>query len=205
MEIKHQENSSIIKLKKGQNLFISGDSPRSIYGVANGCLKIIREGQEGETVITRIVRPGQFVGIREIFGEFKYSRTSVALKESEVFSLDKETVFHLMQKTPSIAMQFMKILCFELSQMEKRLESDLNLPAKSRVAAVIFELYRLFCVEGAMTFEPPLNRREIAELADVTPETVSRALADLKKAGILETQGAKFKILDLNSLQNESE
>ncbi|MES2614460.1 MAG: Crp/Fnr family transcriptional regulator [Bdellovibrionota bacterium] len=200
-----QENSSIIKLKKGQNLFIAGDSPRSIYGVANGCLKIIREGQEGESVITRIARAGTIVGIREIFGEFKYSRTSVALKESEVFSIDKDMVLTLIQRNPAVSMQFMKIFCTELARMEKRIESDLYRPAKNRVASVIFELYNLFSEEGATTFEPPLNRRDIAELADVTPETVSRSIAELRQAGMLETQGSTFTILDVNALQNEAE
>lgn len=200
-----QENSSVIKLKKGQNLFIAGDSPRSIYGVANGCLKIIREGQEGESVITRIARAGTIVGIREIFGEFKYSRTSVALKDSEVFSIDKDMVLTLIKRNPAVALQFMKIFCIELARMEKRIESDLYRPAKNRVASVIFELYNLFSEEGMTTFEPPLNRRDIAELADVTPETVSRSIAEFKQAGILETQGAIFTILDVNALQNEAE
>lgn len=200
-----QENSSIIKLKRGQNLFIAGDSPRSIYGVANGCLKIIREGSEGESVITRIARAGTIVGIREVFGEFKYSRTSVALKDSEVFSIDKNMVLDLIQRNPAVSLQFMKIFCNELARMEKRIESDLYRPAKNRVASVIYELYNLFSEEGVTTFEPPLNRRDIAELADVTPETVSRSIADFKQSGILETQGSTFTIVDVNALQNEAE
>jgi CRP-like cAMP-binding protein len=200
-----QDNSSIIKLKKGQNLFISGDSPRSIYGVANGCLKIIREGPEGESVITRIARAGTIVGIREVFGEFKYSRTSVALKDSEVFAIDKEMVVNLIKRNPAVSMQFMKIFCNELARMEKRIESDLYRPAKNRVASVIFELYNLFAEEGVPTFEPPLNRRDIAELADVTPETVSRSIADFKQNGMLETHGSTFTIIDVNALQNEAE
>lgn len=201
-----QENSSVIRLKKGQNLFISGDTPRSIYGVANGCLKIVCESQEGESIITRIVRSGQLVGIREIFGDFKYSRTSVALKDSEVFAIEKNIVIELAKRKPEISMQFMKIFCHELSKMEKRIESDLYKPAKNRVASVIFELYSLFAdADSSQSFTPPLNRRDIAELADVTPETVSRSIADFKQNGIIETNGNSFTIIDIIALQNEAE
>lgn len=200
-----QDHSSIIRLRKGQNLFIAGDSPRSIYGVANGCLKIVRESTEGESVITRIVRPGHIVGIREVFGEFKYSRTSVALKDSEVFSIDAQAVMELIVRMPSVSLQFMKIFCNELARMEKRIESDLYRPAKSRVASVIHELFAVFAEEGSTSFEPPLSRRDIAELADVTPETVSRAIAEFKLGGILETQGAAFHILDPGELLGEAE
>lgn len=202
---KIEEHASVIRLRKGQNLFISGDSPRSIYAVANGCLKIVRESTEGESVITRIVRGGQIVGIREVFGEFKYLRTSVALKDSEVFSIDAQATLNLIQRSPSVSMQFMKIFCTELARMEKRIESDLYKPAKSRVANVIFELFNIFADDGQTTFEPPLNRRDIAELADVTPETVSRAIAELKLSGILETQGSAFHILDPDELVNLAE
>ncbi|MFZ9519687.1 MAG: Crp/Fnr family transcriptional regulator [Silvanigrellaceae bacterium] len=200
-----QDSSSVIRLRKGQNLFIAGDSPRSIYGVANGCLKIVRESTEGESVITRVVRPGNIVGIREVFGEFKYSRTSVALKDSEVISIDAQAVMEMISRSPAVSLQFMKIFCNELARLEKRIENDLYKPAKSRVASVIHELFTVFADEGQTTFEPPLNRRDIAELADVTPETVSRAIADLKQAGILETQGSVFHILDANELQDEAE
>lgn len=200
-----QDHSSVIRLRKGQNLFIAGDSPRAIYAVANGCLKIVRESSEGESVITRIVRAGQIVGIREVFGEFKYSRTSVALKDSEVFSIDAQAVLELISRSPSVSMQFMKIFCTELARMEKRIESDLYKPAKSRVASVIHELFTVFADEGQTTFEPPLNRRDIAELADVTPETVSRAIAEFKQTGLIETQGAAFHILDADELLNEAE
>lgn len=193
-------HSSVVRLRRGQNLFLSGDSPRSIYAVANGCLKVMRESAEGDSVITRIVRPGDIVGIREVFGEFKYSRTTVALKDSEVFAIESREIFSLISEFPSIALQFMKIFSTELARLEKRIETSQHLPAHARVAAVIYDLFVLFGEEGAEHFEPPLNRRDIAELADVTPETVSRALAELRSAGTIETSGASFRILDANAL-----
>ncbi len=174
-----QNNSSVIKLRRGQNLFISGDTPRAVYAVANGCLKIVRESSEGESVITRIVRPGQIVGIREIFGEFKYSRTSVALKESEVFSIDAQAIMDLIGRSPSVSLQFMKIFCTELARLERRIESDLYRSAKSRVASVLQELYAIFAHDGHTGFEPPLNRRDIAEGVDRAVQNLTLQSVDL--------------------------
>jgi CRP-like cAMP-binding protein len=200
-----QEHSSVIRLKKGQHLFVSGDTARAIYGVANGCLKIMRENQEGGSIITRIAKSGQMIGIREVFGEMKYERSGVALKESEVFSIEKTIILDLTQKNPQISLQFIKSFCSEINRIEKRIEAQLYRPAKNRVASIIYELYQLFCDEDAQSFVPPVNRRDIAELSDVTPETVSRALAELKHAGVLETRGASFHIFDPIALQNEAE
>lgn len=200
-----EAHASVVRIRKGQNLFIAGDLPRSIYAVANGCGKIVRESPEGDSVITRIVRAGDIVGIREVFGEFKYSRTSVALKESEVFSIEARAIVELMQEFPSVSLQFMKIFSNELARMERRIESDLYRPARARVASVIYELFTAFSDDGCLSFEPPLNRKDIAELADVTPETVSRALAEFRASGIIETSGHVFHLKDLNALINEAE
>lgn len=200
-----QESSSVIKLRKGQNLFIAGDSASSIYCVAHGCFKVIREGQEGESVVTRIVQAGDIVGIREVFGEFKYSRTCVALKEAEVYSIEKEHVLLLIQKNASISLQFMKMFSKELTRVETRIESRLHRAAKNRVASAVLELFHLFAHNDSQVFDAPVSRRDIAELCDVTPETVSRCLAELKQSGLLQAHGSTFTILDLAALQHEAE
>lgn len=202
---KLERDTSVVRLRRGQNLFIAGDKPRSVYAVANGCMKIVRENADGDSVITRIVRSGDIVGIREVFGEFNYGRTSVALKDSEVFSIDAQATQALIRESSAIALQFMKIFCTELARMERRIESDLYRPARSRVAAVVYELYQIFAPEGELSFEPPLNRREIAELADVTPETVSRSLAEFRNAGLVDARGSVFHIREPMALCNEAE
>jgi CRP-like cAMP-binding protein len=197
--------ASLLRVRKGQNLFISGDTPKSIYAVANGCLKISRETSDGDSVLLRILRPGQIVGIRELFGEFKYSRTVVALRESEVFSIENKAIIDLIQRYPSISVQFMKIFCLEIARLERRIEHDLYRTARARIAGVIMELHQLFSDEQKLSFEPPLSRRDIAELSDVTPETVSRTLAEFRSQGILDVQGSLFHILDEGALQQEIE
>jgi CRP-like cAMP-binding protein len=197
--------SSVIRMRKGQNLFISGDRAKGIYALANGCLKICRETPEGNSVLTRIVKPGHFVGIREIFGEFHYSRSAIALKESEVFSIDSGAVLDLVSRFPAVSLQFLKIFCTELASLEKRIEDDLYKTAKSRICGVVGDLHELFSTQENEPFELPLSRRDVAELADVNPETVSRTLAILKANGILEVSGNVFCIQDLNALRAEME
>jgi CRP-like cAMP-binding protein len=88
----------------------------------------------------------------------------------------------------------------ELARLERRLESKLYVPARSRVAAVVADLFTWFGEGSGAPFTPPVNRRDIAELADVTPETVSRALSELKSCGAIETKGASFRVVDKAAL-----
>jgi CRP-like cAMP-binding protein len=202
---KLQEASNQITLRKGKNLFVGGDTPRSIYAISHGCMKIVRENPEGGSLIVRVVRAGEVLGLHEVFTGTNYIRTAVALRDSEIFAIEIKAFMELVNRRPSLSAYFLKNLCTEVARLERRLESTMFRTAKSRVAGVLFELHGTFGEVGNNVFEPPLSRRDIAEMADVAPETVSRVLADLKVGGILDAQGPVFRVLDLNAFAGEAE
>jgi CRP-like cAMP-binding protein len=202
---KLQEQSTVIMLRRGKNLFVGGDAPRSVYALANGCLKLVRETTDGGNIIIQVVKSGEIIGLNEIFTESNYSRTAVALRDSEIFAIDTRTLLEVTLRKATLPIQFLKTLCGENTRLERRLEAGMFKTARTRVASVLFDLYKSFSEQGSSVFEPPVSRRDIAELADVAPETVSRVLADLKTSGVLEPHGPAFKILDMNAFSGEAE
>jgi CRP-like cAMP-binding protein len=200
-----QENSSMIVLRKGKNLFVGGDTPRSVYAVANGCLKIVRENSEGGSLIVRVVKSGEVLGLNEVFTGTNYLRTAVALRDSEIFAVDMRAMQEVLKRRPELAMHFLANMSQEIVKLERRLEASMFKTAKSRVAGVLFELHGAFGEADTNVFEPPLSRRDIAEMADVAPETVSRVLADLKVGGVLDAQGPVFRVLDSGAFAGEVE
>lgn len=198
-----QAQSSVINLRKGKNLFVSGDTPRSVYAVAKGALKVVRESSDGNCVITKITNAGDFMGLREVFGRVGYARAAVALRDSEVFVIDANEIKNLALRDSSVAGQFLEIMARDLALLESRVESNVFQSARNRVSSVLHSLYGSFGEEGSRVFQPPLSRRDIAEMADVAPETVSRVLSDLKTSGILDSRGPVFEVLDLDALSGE--
>ncbi len=200
-----QENSSMIMLRKGKNLFVGGDTPRSVYAIANGCLKIVRENAEGGSLIVRVVKSGEVLGLNEMVLGANYVRTAIALRDSEIFSIDMRVLEEVLKTKPQVLLHFLKNMSMEIGKLERRLEASMFKTAKSRVAGVLFELHGAFAEANNNTFEPPVSRRDIAEMADVAPETVSRVLADLKVGGVLDSQGPVFRVLDANAFAGEAE
>lgn len=202
---KLQDSSSVISLRRGKNLFVAGDTPRSVYAIANGCMKIVREHAEGGNMIVRIVKSGDALGINEVLTGTNYLRTAVALRDCEIFAIDLRVFTELLNKRPALSIQFLKNMCAEVSRLEHRLESSMFRTAKTRVTGVLYELHGAFVQADGNTFEPPLSRRDIAEMADVAPETVSRVLADLKVGGVLDAQGPTFRVMNINAFVGEAE
>jgi CRP/FNR family transcriptional regulator len=203
--VKIQEGSNMLMLRKGKNLFVGGDAPRSVYAIANGCLKIVRENADGGSLIVRVVKSGEVLGLNEMVMGTNYVRTAVALRDSEIFAIDIRVLEEVLKTKPELLYHFLKTMSSEIGKLERRLEASMFKTAKSRVTGVLFELHGSFAEANTNTFEPPLSRRDIAEMADVAPETVSRVLADLKVGGVLDSQGPVFRVLDANAFAGEAE
>lgn len=198
-------SSTLLHLCKGQKLFAVGETPRAVYVVTQGCLKVVCEGPEGESTITGLIRSGDVIGIREVCLESRYSRTSVALLDTIVCALDAQTVVARVKRDPLLGEYFMRFFAGELIRLERRLDDRLHTSAYARVARIMAQLYEMFGTGDEPVFHLPLNRRDIAELADVTPETVSRALSELKHSGVLQASGATFRVLDGGALRAAAE
>lgn len=197
-----QSHTTILKLKRNQPLFLAGDKPTALYAVASGCLKNVRETQAGQSIITRIVGPGKIVGLRELFVEFVYHRTCISLEDTTVFAINQNAIIALIKKNTNVGFHFIRLFSSELTRIENMLESLLNKSSKKRLASIMYDFFLMFAKTGSKTFVSPLQRKDIAELAGMTPETVSRALHEFKKSKILQTQGKYFIVLDAEALKN---
>ena len=64
--------------KKNQPLFIDGSSPRGVYCINEGKVKIFARGEEGKEQIIHLAAAGEIVGFRAMFsGEpYKVSATT---------------------------------------------------------------------------------------------------------------------------------
>ncbi len=197
--------TTVVKLKGGQPLFLAGDTSKYLYAVLSGCLKIVRENTGGGAVITRIVGPKKLVGLREFFANFLYVRSCLALEDTKVLAIRHDAITTLLNRNAQVGLHFIKLLATELTRMENTLESHLNRSAKRRLAGILYDFYQMFAKKGSKSFKSPLKRKDLAELAGMTPETVSRILNELKKHKILETSGKNFVILDPTSLHTYDE
>jgi CRP-like cAMP-binding protein len=85
----------------------------------------------------------------------------------------------------------------ELRAAEGRLCAHSDKNAAERVAEAVLFLREKFPSQN-------WTRKEIAEWAGTTPETVMRSLADFETRGLIEQVGRKINILDRSALVKEA-
>jgi CRP-like cAMP-binding protein len=179
--------------KNGQNLFYSGNPASGIYCIVSGTIKLETQDVDGKTQIAQVYTAGGMIGYRALFSDDPYMSSAIASEPTEVCYIPKSTVFDLVQKHPEIAMGFLKQLSDDFRMMEARLHRQTANPAPERIAEALLFLRENFN-------EKNWTRKEIAEWAGTTTETVIRTLADFESEGLIEQKGRVINILKRDGL-----
>jgi len=178
---------------RGQTVFYAGNMAPGLYCVTKGVIKVEATGSSGTSHILRMVGPGGILGYRSLFAEEPYQSTATVNEDAKICFIPKSSLLELIAKQPQVAMNLLKHVSRELRMAEDRMRGRVDKDASERVAESLLFLKDHF-------EEQVWTRREIAEWAGTTPETVMRTLANFEEEGFVEQQGRKIKVLDRKAL-----
>jgi len=196
---KVQKARNVSSYRAGQTIFYEGGQPLGLYIIRKGLVKLENLSVGGESHILRLMGPGQVLGYRALFAEEPYRANAIAVEDVEICFIPKNVLFdEIVKETPKVAMNLLRQLARDLRLAEEKWVIQVDRDAAERIAEAILFLDHQF--KGQ-----PWTRRQIAEWAGTTPETVMRTLAQFEKNGWLEAQGRIYKILDQEKLIEKSQ
>lgn len=112
----------IIMLKSGDYLVCEGDVSNSLHFIINGRLQILSNTKSGKLKIWAEIGRGQSVGEMGILTGEKRSASVVALRDSLIAKLTKESFYRLLEKYPqAITQQFSGSI---IQRLWKQLQGD---------------------------------------------------------------------------------
>ncbi|APJ03904.1 Crp/Fnr family transcriptional regulator [Silvanigrella aquatica] len=204
LEILYQ-SSTELRVKKEQNIFITGEKAYSVYLLSSGCVKFSKEFEKNKSIISSLAKEGDCFGIFEMFSKSPYyERTCTAITNCEYISVPNIAISGIGEKNPSIYLDFLKRICRHSSTLYNRIEGVRYKSARQRLAACFLEVYPYFTNRDSNK-KALLSRSDFADLSDMTPETVSRVFAELKKMGAVDGNISDFQIADIQMLKEISE
>lgn len=187
------QNKIINNFKRGQFIFYAGNTPGGMYCINSGVVKLETQGPTGIGHILRVVKEGGVLGYRSLFADEPYESAAVVHEDAEVCFIPKATIVELMRSYPDIGNRLLTIVAKELRAAEDRLCAQTDKNASERVAMAVLFLRETFPTQN-------WTRKEIAEWAGTTPETVIRSLAEFESQGMIEQRGRAIIIVDKVSL-----
>lgn len=190
----------VIKFNTGDYIFEIGQKTAGLYFINEGKVKVLVDGANNTQRIIRLATDNDILGHRGFGGNWTYSIGAAALTETEVTFVPMGLFKKLVKTNPDFGYFMMMFFAEELRDSERL---ALQMPVKNTVASVLYNSYKVFGLEkGSDTMlSYTLSRKDIANKAGTTYESVVRVISELNKADIIKIDGKKLHILNINALK----
>lgn len=182
--------------QKKQPIYSEGHQAFRLFYLEAGKVKVYRTNDDGKDLITVICQAGDFFGYTALLGGTAYCDTAEALERSEVSSITKETFEDLMNNSPEVMHQVIKILAGNVQEKERQILGIAYNSLRKKVAEALTRLYKKYKEEGSAT-SPLLNisRDNLAAIAGTAKESLIRTLGDFRDEGLIEIRDRDIVIL----------
>ena len=191
------------KFRKGESLFGEGDEATGFYLLVAGSLKLCRVAHDGREKVLHFVRPGETFAEAAFFGDGKYPAEARAMEPGEVLYLPKAGFLELMGRNPGFSLNLVVSLSLMLRRFARQIEELSFADVTSRLASFLVRRAEEKSTSfGGITYvDLGIKKGEIASRLGTASETISRTFKKLKEEGIIEVQGNRVVIHQMEKLQ----
>lgn len=200
-----EKDGRIQEYKKGQILFLEGESMKSIYLIKQGKVKLSIANKEGNEKTVGYLGNNSIVGTSSLFNEAKYMFNATVMSKSFLFRFEREEFIQKVFGNEELTQQIFKIMSLRIRILTNHvLDLSFNHSFK-RIASALIEISETYGKErpdGSILIDFKITQREFSELIGTTLVTVSNHLKKLTELGIIEKQNQQYIILDKNQLKN---
>ena len=191
------QERKVRQFKKNQVLYYDGDRGNGLYIILNGKIKTVKLAEDGRELMTGIFTNDQYLGVQALLASEPYSDTATALEDSSLCIIPKEQLDELLNGYPDIARQFIKLLATDIREKEEQLLQLAYHSVRKRMAESIVKLAK--GDKEGNSFK--VSREDLAAMAGMATETVSRTLSDFKGEGLIDKKGSLISVLNLQKLE----
>jgi len=185
------------QIKKNQIIYYDGDKGTGLYLVISGKIKTIRLAEDGRELMTGIIGSEEYLGVNALLSNEPYTDTATALEDSVVCLIPKDQIEQLLNLYPEVAREFIKLLANDIRDKEDQLMQLAYHSVRKRMAEAMIRLHRQE-KDSASGFK--ITREDLAAMAGMATETVSRTLSDFKDEGLIDKKGSLITILQPEKL-----
>ena len=190
------------RVRRGEFAFLAGEPATCLNVLAEGRIKVIREGEDGHEVILRLVRPGDAFGGAGVWEESTYPASALAQDDAVILQLPVPAFQSFLGAYPNLGLAVIKILAGRLREAEERIEQLQTERVERRLAQALLRLANKTGVKSAegIRIGVPLSREDLAEMAGTTLSTASRTLSAWSREKIVDVGRQRVTIREPHRL-----
>jgi CRP/FNR family transcriptional regulator, cyclic AMP receptor protein len=188
---------------KGATLFVEGQSPRGVFVLCSGKVKLSTSSPDGRTLLLRISDEGEILGLSAAVCGKPYQATADILEPTQANFITRNDFLDFLREYGEaalhVAQQLGENYHHALSEMRT---IGLSHSAAEKLAQFILEWCARHTTGGdEIQAKLVLTHLEIAQVIGASRETVTRLLSSFKKQELLEIKGSTITIRDKSGLE----
>ena len=196
------KNKTQILYKKNEIVCKQGAFASFVLYISDGLVKLYFESPNNKNINIKILKTSEFIGLSSIYGNNIYNYSAVALKDSYICLIEKESIKKLIVDNGKFASELIQGYCKNEIQLFDKIRSLGNKQMHGRLADTLLYLHNDDFKEYDIF--PLLSRGDIAELAGISRESTVRLLTELKNDKIIDIDGKQIEILNIEKLKEIS-
>lgn len=181
----------LLKAEKGSIIVSKGGPGDALFMVLSGSLQVVNLNEEGREIGLNFLNSGDFFGELSVIEDAPRSASVVSITPSVLAALPRQAALQLMFKNPQVAETLMRHLCHVIRESGQQRAILALGRAHTRIYAMLMNTAK-WQPGNLLTIEALPNQEALAIMANVSRETVSRALQVLRKAQVLEKDNRRL-------------
>jgi CRP/FNR family transcriptional regulator len=173
-------------------VFWEGDTESNLYYLQYGSLKALRTAPDGREQVLRFLDAGEIFNEIGVLAKRPNPVTAVALEESGIWLIPRHALEEVVMKYPQTALQIIGNMADKIIDLVT-LAADLSLKTvEARFAKLLLDSTEGDVIERRRW----TNQTELAAHLGTVPDVLSRVIRELTKAGLIEMDKQRIRILN---------
>ena len=185
------------EFRKSQVVYYESDHGKGLFLVIEGTVKTIKLSEDGRELMTGMYKAGDYFGVSAALSNSPYTDTATAVDDSKICMIPSDEMEKVLNLYPDVARKFIGLLSQDNRNKEEQLLQLAYHSVRKKMAGAIL---RLFHQKGTREMILTISREDLAAMACMAIETVSRTLSDFRDEKLIDRQGTVITIIDLEKL-----
>lgn len=190
---------------RGNILFHKGDPCHGFHLIQKGQVKLAFVSADGNQKVVDILREGNTFGEAVMFMKKPYVLMAQALTDCQLIHVSKDAIFQEIERDREFCLNLIAGLSHRLHHLIKELELHSLCSGKERIIGYLLgeiEQAGDATPHGAVVVQLQTHKGTIASRLSLTQEHFSRVLHELVHDGMIQVEGRRILIPDVDRLRD---
>ena len=175
-------------------LFAEGEAVHEVMIVCEGRAALLISSSTGNSLMLGLSERGEVLGLSSAISGDQHEVSAEALDNVQVATIPRRLFLAFLERFPAASANAARELGYKVNRAYDRIRLTApGLSVRQKLAAWLLQMQELQSDRTEM-LRIPLTHERIAQLLGVSRESVTRALSELKRGGVIEIRGIHLYI-----------